>query len=372
MGKNYVLSNDENFQNKITINNLKIEKIEFKSIGISYKLHPENLPYASIHLTLTYDRLSKIMFQGAPVEVDIAANDRYIKKMFFQISSFIFTKNEVGMFNVTLNCLVDLTDFFQNDFKQEAFKEKSALEVMSELKNIEFVDLTTKGASDDMQTWLRYNITEKKFLEYLYDYIYFDNDLSLGFISPEKKFKINTFSNILKQKPLKITNMKSKKSDEIQFTNFIFSGNFDIYSYKLSPERKAQNFQIPTHQIIAEDIPTNSLFTGEPYDKVPYYPYKVLNDNMNTHEKYNYSRRFNISLRNKLETFDLEITLDNLSDFTKIELLKLIEFEDITKKSLEHSLAIEGNYIITGIEMSISNKGFEKFVISCSRDFYIK
>jgi len=367
----YVLSNDENFQNKLTINSLPIEKAEFRSIEINYKIHPENLPFALIHLNLTYDRLVKLMHQGAPIEVDIAANDRYIKKMYFQISSFVFTKNEVGMFDVSLNCIADLSDFFQNDFKQEAFKDMSALEVMGELKNITFENLSELDASSDVQTWLRYNITEKKFLEYLYDYIYIENELSLGYISPEKKFCFDVFSNILKQKAIKLTN-KKEKDDEIKYTKYIFSSNFDIYSYKFSPERKSQTFQIPTHQIVSEELPLQSLFTGESYEKLPYYPYGVLYDNMNTHEKYNYSRRFNMSFRNKIESFNLDITLDNLQNFNDIELLKLIEFEDITQKSLEHTLSIEGNYIIVGIEMKISLKGFEKFNIHCVRDYYIK
>jgi len=229
------------------------------------------IPYCILSINLKNNEMGDYMVTHEVITIKYK-NQKHIFKYEFLIQSFDL--NQIGPDNYTLvlNCLLNIPDYFQG-LKQEFFENKSSKFVFGKIKGLE-PDIQIKE-SDDTQTWLRYNTSEKEFIEYLYKHTYIKDDLVLGAITLDKKLRIRSVNDIMKDNiscGLSLDDVKNVAID-----TFSFRTNYDVMSMKLSPTRKMQFFDVVDHKIKTKTLENISFMSKKNYNNLKEYrPYKIL------------------------------------------------------------------------------------------------
>jgi hypothetical protein len=351
---------------ELKINNYEINAIEFDYIKIKEKLH-NDLPECEISLFVTQEALPNFVEIGSKIEFTWKDGNFNDKWDFYQ-TSFEYTQDK-KRFHLLIRGIVYAPDYFQNSFKQESFKDKTTAELFGTISSVK-PKVRIPGLTNDKQTWIRPNYTDKSWIDYLYNFSYISqDDLVLCALNFKNELIIDNLKNIKTQKPKLISNY-DKKADFI-YNNYTFERRISILDYKLSPLRKVKTFEIPTHLIKELDLPTGSIFTGKSYNKLkPYYPFKTLLDNMNTYPEYLFAYRFNQVMRNRIHFFQLKIDLDS-TIYRDINLLDYIEFKELDANSMKPVELTAGYYIVSERELVFTKQKIESQKIILSRDYFL-
>jgi len=361
------IGNDGAGKLKINIDGNEIHMDEFKNMVVYEELH-NIIPYAVFEFIVLEEKLPMFMKVDAKIEVKLIFHD--ISKRFkFSLRNFNFERHGKASYLVNVEALLDATNYYGNEFKQELFKDKKSYEVMGSLKNIE-TQIET-DPTDDKQDWIRANTTEKQFMDYLYQYCYKPNDIILCGLKADGKLKVSSVKTILK-KPFKIFTNNINNGD-IFYADLKFKSKADILDVRLSPLRKVRWFQPPTHKILEGDISAKSLFTGRDYDVLyKYHPFPLMLDNMNTHENYCFTQKNNIVLRNRLEKYTVTLVIPQANKTFNFELLDLVKLKETTLTKNKPSIHIEGKYIVKKIVYYYNQSGFQKLEVTLMRDYFVK
>ena len=354
------------FYIKVKVDKYDLTNSEFRSLTIIEKLH-NSIPLGRLEINCTPEILQHFITIGSKVEIEWKYQD-FTEKLEFMNIGFDFKQETNSEYHISIDLALNVPDYFQKSFAQKSFPKKTFKDVIATIKTVK-PKIEIKGNTNDKQTWIRPNYTDKNFVDYLYDYCYLKNDLILLALNRKKELVINNFKNIKSKKPLKISNMKK---EDIRYSSYSFSKQPSVLDYKLSPLRKVRIFRLPIHKIDVLDISPNSIFTEKVYDQLkPYNDFKIKVDNMNTYPEYLFSNRTNQVKRKRLEFFKLNLTLEKTM-FYKIELLDYVEFKEKTFRSHRMQTVLAGNYIVGEKSFTITKNGLTEHNVVLYRDYFIE
>ena len=350
---------------EVKVDGYSLSSKEFKSIKIKETLH-NNLPECELELEITKKVLPYLIIIGSKIEFMYKYGDDKVKYDFLLVS-FDVTENNT-FYSMKIKGVVYAPDYFQTSFKQEFFKDKTSLDILKTISNVT-PKVNLKGNTDDKQTWIRPNYTEKTFVDYLYNYSYIKDDLLLIALNFKNELIIDSIKNIKSKKPKIISNYDKKSIT--RFKDYSFQKRVSVFDYKLSPQRKVRNFDVIMHKINEYTLPSVSLFNGKTYTELKeYYPFKSLLNNMNTFDEYLYAFRYNQVFRERLNFFQIHLSLD-VKYYKKLELFDYITFKDFDDRSKEPIAVTSGEYIISEISQTFNIKGLVENNIVLSRDYFL-
>jgi|GEM_PF-4881187 len=352
----------------LTINDVKIPRSGFVSLNFSEEIH-NILPTCNLEVRMEQEHLKKFLEHGAEIKIKLTSSNKLVREVKFAIEQTKVEELPKYMYKINIDGIVQAPQYYIGDFKQEVFKDKSTVEVFGALKKVK--PILKIDPTPDVQTWLRYNTTEKQFVDYLYNFAYKKDDLILIALNAKSELIVTSFNKIREKPPVKYSTYQ--EDADVRIKSFKQTANFDLFSYKFSPTRDNMIFKIPTCKIVKEVISKKSLFTKKEYDKIlPYHPFEVLEDNMNTFDEYTIARRYNQVKRHNLHNYEISMELTSHNDFSEIELLQLIELYEKTEKEAKNSIISEGEYIICRIDFSFDSVNAPVVKVTAMRDFFIK
>jgi hypothetical protein len=361
-----ITGSGKDYKIELKINNFEINLHQFKYIKIKEKLH-NDLPECEIGLNIFQEDLKHFLKIGSKIEFKFKVGDKSDKYEFFQ-TSFEFVKDK-RKFKLKIKGVLYVPDYFQNSFQQAFFKDKTTKKLFSTISTVTPKVLINTD-TNDKQTWIRPNYTDKNWFEYLYNFSFIStDDLVICGLNFKKELIINNLKNILSKKPKLISNIDKKGI--IKYQTYTFKKSLGILDYKMSPLRKVRTFDIPTHQISEFDLPNKSLFTGKVYnDLKKYYPFKILLNDFNTYPRYLYAYRYNQVMRKRLEFFKfyLELFTDKLYD---IELLDFVEFKEKDEQTEKIIETTAGTYIVGEKEIVFNEQKIISQKIVLYRDYFL-
>ena len=352
---------------KIKINGEELPSIYFKSLKIVSSINL-TLPTCILEINCEVERFNRFMEMDTLIEINFKYLDSYIFDYNFLVKNFDVKQTDSsasGVFSGILN----IPGYIQG-LKQEFFKEKSTKKVFAAFTGVT-PDVQYKE-EDDIQTWLRYNITEKEFAEYLYKHTYINNDMVLGYISLDKKMILRKTSDILKDK---IVVSNDDKCDIAIDDNWSYKTNFDIISYKLSPTRTMQFYDVISHEINTNVLDNKSFFTKKKYNKMlTYKPFRTLIDCRNTYNDYLFSNRKNLIQRRNLHNYEISFMCQQgtpVYALDKLDVCSGIKFHAIDKVSGRINKVINGLYIVTKRVFKLEDDTIS-LNFTASRDYFNK
>ena len=358
--------NDVNGQKiEITIDKRKLQNELFSGVRLINTIDL-TIPTAIFYIEVRTEDFGKLLEQASVIKIKYKNGDNNTFKAEYLIQNI---EMDVGGNNYicSISCILNIPDYFQGR-KQESFPKKSTHEVFKALTSI--TPEIKYEDKDDKQTWIRYNITEKEFAEYMYKHIFVKDDLVLGAFTYDKKLRLRKVSDILKDE-ITIGNTGKNK---IQIDNYSFSTNFDVMNYKLSPTRQMQFFDVVNHKILIKTLANKSFISGKKYNKLlDYKPFRVLIDCKNTYDDYLFTYKKNMIQRNSLHNYKVEVVLgfrENVSA-DQLDVLNGVKFNfrEISTNKIDKT--INGKYIVVRKVINIDASGAtQQFTLA--RDYYNK
>jgi hypothetical protein len=358
--------NNNNVKIDLEINGELIESDNFDGITIINSINL-TIPTAIIKLKLVTNKLKNYLSQASKLSVKIKYSDKFISKYEFFIQNIDLTKQGY-LYAGNLSCILYVPSYIQG-LKQDYFEEKSSKKVFD---SIDGVDVKVMYEDeDDIQTWLRYNITQKEFCEYIYKHTFIKDDLVLGAILPDKTMKLRKVSKIILDKK-KVDN--TDKAD-INISQYSFRTNFDIISYKLSPTRIIQFFDVLDHQINTKYLDNKSFITKKEYNEMlTYKPNRIFLDCKNTFDDYLFTYQKNMIQRRMLNNYEIEFSTNYQKVLYSDDDLNVLDGIDFKYFESDRGLidkTLAGIYIITKRVIDIKGGSITQ-TYTASRDFYNK
>lgn len=244
------------------------------------------------------------------------------------------------------------------------YSNKSGIEVIDKIAGNYFLKDFNVTSSSDSQTWLQYNIPDKRFLNNVWMHSYIENSFIATGITTEGKFILKDIVKDIKEKQSNpvwrfVQNVNNEDKDIIYEGDFAVESQSGFINQWLGYGRKKSLRTIETAEdILLENEFTPLLATTDTLDR-----YSNVNDriaefgllNDNVHE--NYWKAYYQNITNLALFSTVAVTLSySKRIIPEMKVLDLVMFKDEETEELLEAEEDSGLYYITKISRTIANK----------------
>jgi hypothetical protein len=266
----------------------------------------------------------------------------------FTISNYNYTGSGEGM-ELILTGQLELKDFI-NKPTIRSFKKKKLSEVLKEIKTI---GLDIQYDSDDLQTYIQFNVSDKRFImkSLMHSCTEESKDLVLGAISVEKELIVSSVKTIYKKDYVKVFHQVKYENDPkvVKFDSLKPESDSALWSDQLAEGKSLPVFHVEDRSIEKFSSDMKSLINGNDnsmYSNNMNYP--IIMDNGNCHKRYYESFMNNINyfvalMKNNVFLNTTSRYLSN-NDLKLLDLVKLIPNDKSKNDALD---PLSGKYILT-------------------------
>jgi len=313
----------------------------------------------------TTDLLYKL-HEGNTLSVSMGADTQGMTTVELVPLSRTIEKQGDSRYLVRLTGLYNAMEYIL-DCKSRAFASKSGVEVMKTVAGSHFTVDSNVDSSNDSQTWIQPNVSDKKFMNNLWVH----SDMNTSFIAvgitSDGNFVIRDIITLLDQDPhWRFVKQETGRDNEIIYDgDFVVDPDTGFLNQWVGYERTRVVSDLKTGSQTSISPSLNSMFIEGALEKLSTVGRRVAESTVintdNTHAKYWESRLHNITHLAVFSSFKLFVSYQK-----RYVPMKILDIGYISDKESEAKqsavLSHSGQFLITKISRSLTNN---QFVTTC-------
>lgn len=228
------------------------------------------------------------------------------------------------------------------------------------LRTLKHLSLDINYQSDDSQTWIRPNISERDFLErtLLHSYIS-DSDFVSSAITIESELRLLSTKSIFESNPkITLINRGVNRAGEVSFGDYGIKSNSSATSQFLSEGKTLNVVKLKGREDTSQNHSMTSVGGSDIQESWSNTPYPPQLDNGNCHENYYKARVANLSFYSQIIRNQVDVPLTNTIFLTnnKLKLLDCVAFLPSDPSRVEMAHPLSGNYLLMTKETYFDQK----------------
>ena len=348
---------------------LKIGGFEINNFDLFQSLVIEQhsggiLPSFELVLSLPDTKIMKEFKINKLITIGFGKTDADLRYYKFRLVNFSSTLVDDNGFTIFLSGIADVLDYIFNT-KIEVFNDKASYQtlkggVSSLTPKIEYTDSC-------IQHWIRYNISEKQFVENVLERTFIPNSYPIFGLNIEKKLFVYDAKKQFAKSPKVTFKHQDVQSDTIVgFESMSIESNNVLQNFMSSGKElislEPKNWKRKTHK-----TNLNSLNGKNYYDKTLNTKYTTEIDSYNTHSKYFDAKVNNYSKWNQLQMYKVNLVVVN--QFVPNNILTILDPVKLVTHQGQHQYdELSGKYLVESIIYKISReRTSQRFILV--RDF---
>lgn len=320
------------------------------------------LPTYKLTFTLSDPKLLPYLNEGATIKFSFGTTERDMKDCPLRILKKGIQKAGNYKYIITLLGVYDAIGYI-TDCKIRDFSSKSGVQVVNEVVSTYFKPVFNISSSDDSQTWLQYNIPDKKFVNEVWMHSYIDQSFIGVGITVEGEFILKDIIQETKNKSAN-PDWRFVNGQQVQDNDIIYQGDYIVNSETgfinqwvgYGRKRQVRTIEVPVDSIV-ELEPSPLISMSNKLDRASdsgtrTAQFGVINDNV--HE--NWYKAYQQNLTNLALFGSTKIGLSFELGMMPIKILDLVMFKDNEVQTKSRIDNYSGLYFITKVSRTISSR----------------
>ena len=312
------------------------------------------LPMFKLEFSVQSNNILKLINEGNTIECQIGRSDEQRQKLvtmtLFVVNTDVgFDKNQIML---SVRGFVG-NPLYLSNHDQAGYFNKSSVEVIA-AEASRYFKVNNKAQSNDIQTWLRPNITTMLFINRVWEHC--SNKISLG-ISADNTFHIQDLLNL---KPNKVWEVTPKTKELSINSDYKYDNQSLFYNQWGGYGRNTQTYNIDTGEYrldqpkLSKPVYTNKINRSNDRPNLPNSSY-MMTKAVNPRMKVNRDELFcNLA---SLGTSQIEFNM--AGTYTKVTLYDKLNIRlPDTEENSDDGRHLSGYWIVTGIKTYIVDRQF--------------
>jgi len=347
---------------------LKIGGFEINNFDLFQSLVIEQhsggiLPSFELVLSLPDTKIMKEFKINKLITIGFGKTDAELRYYKFRLVNFSSTLVDDNGFTIFLSGVSDVLDYIFNT-KIEVFDNKASYQALQGGvtldKKIEYTDSC-------IQHWIKYNISEKQFVEDVLERTYIPNSYPIFGLNIEKKLLVYDAKKQFAKGPKVTFKHQDVQSDTIVgFESMSIESNNVLQNF-MSSGKELISLEPKNWKRITHKTDLKSLNGKNYYDKKLNTKYATEIDSYNTHPMYFDAKVTNYAKWNQLQMYKVNLVVVN--QFVTNDILTILDPVKLVNHSGQHQYdELGGKYLVESIIYKISReRTSQRFILV--RDF---